>query len=886
MSEELYIIDGHAQIYRAFYAVESLRSPTGEPVNAIFQFTRMLLHLIKEKKPARIVAVFDAPGKNFRHELYPEYKANRKPAPEELKVQIPQIISIVKDFNIPVLSIEGVEADDVIGVLTKIAQQNGLNSTIVSADKDLAQLLNDKVRIFDPKKNTLTTAADFYDENGFEPDKLVDLMGLWGDTADNIPGVAGIGKKIGRELIQKYKSLENLLDRASEIKGKRGETLLKSREIALLSKELATIKLDIPLDFDIEKTKFSEPDYTALRNKFIEYGFKVLLSELDNQSPPPQEEREYRLIDTPEKFAAFLPELENAGHFALDTETTGIDPVRAELVGISVSFTEKTAFYLPFKGLPEEQVLTARELTALKPILENPQITKCGQNLKYDLIIFKRNGVDVQGVNFDTLIASSLLEGHIRGHDLDSLAARHLGIEKIPTKAIIGTGSKEITMDQAGTVTVCEYACEDADVTLRLEKLFRSRLKPEEERLLQDIELPLSRLLTQMQLEGIRVDGELLQKQSRELEIVLDSITTRIYEIAGKEFNISSTKQLSEIMFEDLGYPVIRKTKTGCSTDESVLTELAGQGYELPELLLEFRQYSKLKSTYLDALPKMINPETGRIHTTFSQTGTATGRLSSNNPNLQNIPIRSEKGRAIRAAFIPRDGWKMLAADYSQVELRMLAHFSEDIMLVQAFENNEDIHRVVAAEINGIELDAVTSEQRYAAKAVNFGIIYGQTAHGLSQTTGMPRFAAQQFIDSYFAQFPNIRDFIDSTIAQAHEDGGVRTMYGRFRALPELKASKKVDMQRGEREALNTLIQGSAADLIKIAMLRVNAAISAEGLEARMLLQIHDELVFEAAAADIPALERLVKREMEGAVKLNVPLKVEIGIGDNWLALK
>ncbi len=886
MSEDLYIIDGHAQIYRAFYAVEGLRSPTGEPVNAIFQFTRMLLHLIKEEKPARIVAVFDAPGKNFRHELYPEYKANRKPAPEELKVQIPQIISIVKDFNIPVLSIEGVEADDVIGVLTKLAEKDGLHSTIVSGDKDLAQLLNDNVRMFDPKKNTITTAADFYDENGFEPEKLIDLMGLWGDTADNIPGVAGIGKKIGRELIQKYKSLENLLDRASEIKGKRGETLLKSREIALLSKELATIKLDIPLDFDMDKTKFSEPDYQSLRNKFVEYGFKVLLSELDNQSPPPQEEREYRLIDTPEKFAALLPELENAGHFALDTETTGIDPVQAELVGISLSFTEKTAFYLPFKALPEEKVLTAKELAEIKPILENPKITKCGQNLKYDLIIFKRNGIEVRGVNFDTLIGSSLLEGHIRGHDLDSLAARHLGIEKIPTKAIIGSGSKEITMDQAGVDVVCEYACEDADVTLRLEKLFKNRLKPEEERLMQEIELPLSRLLTQLQLEGIRVDGELLQKQSSELEIVLESITTRIYEIAGKEFNIASTKQLSEIMFEDLGYPVIRKTKTGYSTDEAVLTELAGQGYELPELLLEYRQYSKLKSTYLDALPRMINPETGRIHTTFSQTGTATGRLSSNNPNLQNIPIRSEKGRAIRAAFIPRDGWKMLAADYSQVELRMLAHFSEDVMLVQAFENNEDIHRVVAAEINGIDIKDVTSEQRYAAKAVNFGIIYGQTAHGLSQTTGMPRFAAQQFIDSYFNQFPNIRDFINSTIAQAHEDGGVRTMYGRFRALPELKASKKVEMQRGEREALNTLIQGSAADLIKIAMLRVDAAIKAEGLDARMLLQIHDELVFEAAATDIPALEKLVKREMEGAVKLNVPLKVDIGIGDNWLALK
>ena len=886
MSDDLYIIDGHAQIYRAFYAVEGLRSPSGEPVNAIFQFTRMLLHLLKNKKPARIIAVFDAPGKNFRHELFPEYKANRKPAPEELKAQIPPILDIVRDFNIPVISIEGYEADDVIGVLTRIASTAGINSIIVSGDKDLAQLLNNRVQLFDPKKDKLTTAEDFYDENGFEPNKLPDLMGLWGDTADNIPGVAGIGKKIGRELIQKYKCLENLLDRAGEIKGKRGETLLKSRDIALLSKELATINLDIPLEFNPDTARLTTPDYSALRAKFIQYGFKILLSELDNQSPAPNEKRDYQLINTPEKFSALLTELKGITHFALDTETTGIDPMQAELVGVSLSFAERSAFYLPFKGKEDEQVLTTEDLQRLKVILENPKITKSGQNLKYDYIILQRNGIKVQGITFDTLIASSLLEGHIRGHDLDSLATRHLGLEKIPTKEIIGTGAKEITMDQAGIDRVSEYACEDADVTLRLEKIFRTRLKPEEEDLLNNIELPLSGILAEMQMIGIRVDGSLLQTQSKELDIVLRSITERIYEIAGREFNIASPKQLSKIMFDELGYPALKKTKTGHSTNEAVLRELAAQGYELPEQLLEYRQYSKLQNTYLDALPKMINPETGRIHTTFSQTGTATGRLSSSNPNLQNIPVRSEKGRAIRAAFIPREGWKMLAADYSQVELRMLAHFSEDTVLTHAFKENEDIHRVVAAEINNVALNDVTSEQRYAAKAVNFGIIYGQTAHGLSQTTNLNRFAAQQFIDSYFTQFPNIKDFIQETIRQAHEDKGIRTMYGRFRALPELSASKKVERERGEREALNTLIQGSAADLIKIAMLKVAAAISREKLRAHMLLQIHDELVFESHPADIPALEKLVRREMEEAIKLNVPLKVDIGIGDNWLGLK
>lgn len=886
MSQDIYIIDGHAQIYRAFYAVEGLRSPTGEPVNAIFQFTRMLMHLIKEQNPTRIIAVFDAPGKNFRHEIFPEYKANRKPAPEELKVQIPQVIELVREFNIPVLSIEGYEADDIIGVVTKLATKAGLNSTIVSGDKDLAQLLNNNVRLFDPKKNQYTTESDFYDENGFPPEKLTDLMGLWGDTADNIPGVAGIGKKIGRELIQKYKTLENLLDRASEIKGKRGETLLKSKEIALLSKELATLKLDANVDIDLDDTKLKEPNYSVLRGKFVEYGFKILLNELEHQSPAPKETRDYQLINTPEKFAAFLPELKNTDHFSLDTETTGLDPMQAKLVGISLSFAEKSAFYLPFMGLESESVLTDSELNKLKPILEAPTITKSGQNLKYDTIILKRNGIEVNGVNFDTLIGSSLIEGHIRGHDLDSLASRHLGIEKIPTKEIIGTASKEITMDKAGMEKVAEYACEDADVTLRLEKIFKDRLNNEEKKLLAEIELPLSKVLTKMQLKGIRVNGELLKSQSKELDMVLDTITTRIFEIAGKEFNIASPKQLSAIMFDELEYPPIKKTKTGYSTDESVLKELANQGFELPELLLEYRQYSKLKSTYLDALPKMINPETGRIHTTFSQTTTTTGRLSSSNPNLQNIPIRSEKGRAIRAAFIPEEGWQMLAADYSQVELRMLAHFSEDIVLTKAFKNNEDIHKVVASEINDIPLDEVTSEQRYAAKAINFGIIYGQTAHGLSQTTGMTRFAAQQFIDSYFQQFPNIKDFIESTIAQAHIDGGIRTMHGRFRSLPELSASKRVDKERGEREALNTLIQGSAAELIKIAMLNVDSALQSEGLKANMLLQIHDELVFESHPDDLNKLEALVRREMEGAMSLNIPLKVDIGTGSNWLALK
>ena len=886
MVNNLYIIDGHAQIYRAFYALEGLRSPTGEPVNAIFQFTRMLMHLLREQNPDSVIAVFDAPGKNFRHKLYPEYKANRKPAPEELKSQINPIIEIVKDFNIPVISIAGYEADDIIGALSVQAATAKIPTTIVSGDKDLAQLLNSQIRLYDPRKNIFTTENDFIEENGFPPEKLTDLMGLWGDTADNIPGVTGIGKKIGRNLIQKYKTLEELLERASEIKGKRGETLLKSKDIAMLSKKLATIDCNTETDIDLSTLKPPLPDAQALREKFQKYGFKALLNELDHDNPPPQEDRDYQLINTKEKFSALLAKLENTKHISLDTETTGLDPMSAELVGISLSMEEKSAFYLPFKGKEDEQILSSTELNQLKPFLESDQISKSGQNIKYDLLILRRNGIKVKNIIFDTLIASSLLESYIRGHDLDSLAGRHLGIEKVPTKEIIGTGSKEITMDQAGIEKVCNYACEDADITLRLEKIFSERLNKDEKILLTEIELPLAKILENMQFTGICVNADLLKKQSEELAMILESITARIYEIAEKEFNIASPKQLGKIMFEDLGYPVIKKTKTGFSTDEGVLKELAERGYELPGLLLEYRQYSKLKNTYLDALPKMVNHKTGRIHTTFSQTTTATGRLSSNNPNLQNIPIRSERGKAIRAAFIPQKDWVMLAADYSQVELRMLAHLSQDRVLMEAFHNNEDIHSVVAAAINNLELNQVTSEQRYAAKAINFGIIYGQTAHGLSRTTGISRYEAQQFIDSYFQQFPDIKSFIEATITKAHELNGIHTMFKRWRLIPELKSSKKVERERGEREAVNTLIQGSAAELIKKAMLGVSKKIQETNIAANMLLQIHDELVFEVSQDNLEDLRKIVKTEMESALSLNIPLKVDIGTGKNWLELK
>lgn len=886
MAKTLYLIDGHAQIYRAFYAVEGLAAPDGRPSGAIFQFTRMLIHLIRDQKPDYLAAVFDSPGKTFRHEMFKEYKAHRKPTPPELTQQIAPIQEIVRHYRIPVFAREGFEADDIIGSLAKRAQDTGVEVVIVSGDKDLGQILGPHVRLYDPKKNHFTTAEEFTQENGFPPEKLPDLMGLWGDAADNIPGIEGIGQKIGRELICKYGTLEDLLDRAGEIKGKRGEALLKGRDIALLSKKLATIDTEMAVDLDFERLRLQTPDIPALREIFEDYGFRNLLKEIEHDTPAPHRERDYQIIDTPEKFDAFMKALKDVAHFAVDTETTSEDPMLAELVGISISWGAHSAFYLPFKGPEGEATLNIKELEWLRPVLEDGSVTKVGQNAKYDAIVLGRAGIKLNGVVFDTMIASSLTATHLRGNDLDTLAQRYLGMTKIPTKEIIGSGQKQITMAQAPVQKVGEYACEDADATFQLEGALRQKMGDDELRLMQEIELPLSRVLQRMQETGIRLDAQILGRQSLELEKLLDLLTAQIYQLAGREFNIASPQQLQEIFFRDMGLPVIRKTKTGASTDEGVLTELAAMGHELPQRVLEYRQYAKLKNTYIDALPRMLHPKTGRIHTTFSQTTTATGRLSSSNPNLQNIPVRTEKGRAIRAAFIPEAGWRLLAADYSQVELRMLAHFSGDPVLCRAFAEGRDIHKVAAANIHGVLEEEVTPEQRYAAKAVNFGIIYGQTAHGLSQTTDMNRNEAQLFIDTYFEEFPRVKDFIQETIERAHELGGMRTMLGRWREIPELKSSKKQLQERAEREAVNTLIQGSAADLIKLAMISLHESIEARRLRARMLLQIHDELVFEAPAEEIDGLADLVRTQMEGALTLNVPLKVDMGCGLNWLEVK
>lgn len=887
MDQTVYLIDGHAQLYRAFYAVEGLRSPDGKPTGAVFGFTRMIQDIIKKHNPDAIVAVFDSPGPTFRHEMYAEYKANRKPTPPELVSQIPDVHEIVTAYKIPLYTLPGFEADDLLGTFSLQAVNAGWQVVIVSGDKDCAQLLTRGVRIFDPQKNVFTDYDGFINEKGIPPEKLTDLMGLWGDTADNIPGVPGIGEKIGLQLIQQYGSLDNLLDHSDEIKGKRGEVLRANRDQALLSRTLAVINTNAPIQIDLVAARSAEPNVAKLRELFKTFGFTSLMRQLDEVEQRPPESVDYRLVDSEEKFESFLTELAVQSFVAIDTETTALDPMKSQLVGISVSWKAGEGYYLPFMGPPGEDVLPASALGRLKRILENPKPAKTGHNIKFDDLVLRRCGIRIAGVEFDSLIASSLTGGHLMEHGLKTLAERHYHVAMTQIDELIGSGKNQLTMDSVPVETVSPYAAADADISFRLAGTLGNVLEEQgNAALFRDVELPLSRVLTDMQETGILIDCGLLAEQSAELSGMLDNLTKEIHDLAGHEFNVASPKQLAKVLFEEMGFPVTRKTTTGPSTDESALQQLANlHNSEIAGRVLEYRMYAKLKNTYLDALPDMVNPQTRRLHTTFSQTRTATGRLASSEPNLQNIPVRSERGRAVRAAFIPEPGWKLLSADYSQIELRFLAHFSEDKALLDAFAAGQDIHLVVAAEVNGIKPDMVTKDQRSAAKAVNFGIIYGQTAHGLAEGTGMSRFAAQHFIDRYYERFPRIGEWMGSAIEKARSEGGVSTILGRWREIPEIKSSNKAKVARGEREAINTIMQGSAADLIKVAMVNLSRRLR-ENFQARMLLQIHDELLFEAPPDEIPSLREMIHKEMEGALPLKVAITVDVGVGDNWLDAK
>jgi DNA polymerase I len=918
MAKKLYIIDGHAQIYAAFYAPmqQALTAPNGEPTKAVFVFTTILLKLLKEQQPDMVVMTLDSAGSTFRHEMYPAYKANRPPMPEELIGQIHRIEEILRAMHIPILRKDGFEADDIIGTLADMAAKKGHEVYICSKDKDLEQLIEEKVFVFDPRKGIVTDAEGLYAQKGIHPGQVIDILALMGDTSDNIPGVADVGPKTAQQWIQKYGSLAGLLEHQDEIKGKRGENLRAGLEQLKLSRKLVTINRAVPLEFDWNDFPLKSFDRQALEGVFGQLGFRKLIHQLDDLVPTatgsvsaegglfpadsaegggatqPMEavaiEANYQLVDTAEAFDEFLAELKKGKSFAVDTETTGTNPVAAELVGLSFSWQEGTGYYLPVKvPLGQPSLDRTETLGQLKPILEDPKIAKTGQNIKYDMVILRRAGIELAGMDFDTMVASYVLNSARTQHNMDSLAWDYLGHETIKLESLIGKGKNQLTFDMVDTQTAADYAAEDADITWRLRQFLEKQFTDDERRqLFRQVEMPLIEVLAEMEYNGVALDVPWLKKLSTKLTQRCEELVEEIHKEAGTVFNVDSPKQLGQVLFEQIGLKVVKKTKTGPSTDQEVLETLSWQ-HPVPKLMLEYRTLSKLKNTYVDKLPSMICVDTGRIHASFNQSITATGRLSSSNPNLQNIPIRTDLGQEIRRAFVAGDKDNViLAADYSQIELRLLAHFSRDEGLLQAFESGQDIHRFVAAQVFSVDLDEVDTAQRGKAKAVNFGIIYGQTPFGLSRGIGIPVEEARRFIDDYFERYPRIQEFMEKVIVQAKQEGYVKTILGRRRVLPEINSQTVNRRKLAERMAVNTVVQGSAADLIKVAMINLHRRIQSETLDMKMILQVHDELVFEVPQANAESYSEIVREEMAAAIKLDVPIIVDVNSGKNWLEAK
>ncbi len=921
MAETLYLIDGHAQIYRCYYApFRDLNAPSGEPTRATYVFCQMLFNLVKERNPTYLAMVMDAPGPTFRDEVFETYKANREPPPDDFAPQRDRILQIVEACGIPILTEPGFEADDVLATVAKKATQarSDLQVFLVSRDKDLEQLLGERVVLFDPGKNEVIDPDTLESKKGYRPEQAVEIQTLTGDSTDNIPGVKGVGPKTAVKLIEKFGSAERVLEHVDELKGKQKENILAFADQLSMTRRLVTLRDDAPVEFDLDTCRFEGFRRETLKPLFEELGFGRLIDQLADvavdadsgqgdktdaggnhtaglferdvavAAPPAGD---YAAVDSVAKLKALAKELRKAKRFAFDTETTSLQPVEAELVGISFSWEAGKARYVPIQGTDGATVPLEGVGRILGPVLASKKIAKCAHNLKYDASVLRTAGIELRGADFDTLIASFVLDSSRRSHSLDALAAELFGHTKIPTTDLIGKGKGQIGMDQVPIPHITHYACEDADFTWRLYQRFRKELSAAPEalqRLFTDLEMPLVEVLAEMEYTGVALDKDLLAGMSRMMDEKLRELTGRIHELAGHPFNIDSTKQLAEVLFDEMGLPVVRKTKTSRSTDAATLTELIMQhDAEIARLVLQYRELSKLKGTYVDALPDLVSPKTGRIHTSFHQTAAITGRLSSSDPNLQNIPIRTDIGRQIRRAFVPGErGHVLITADYSQVELRLVAHFSEDENLRKAFAEDQDIHRFVAAQVAGVELSEVTSEQRSRAKAVNFGIIYGQGAFGLSRQTGMSVGEARSFIDMYFMRYHGVRAFIDRCIAQAKKHGYVETILGRRRAIPDIDARSKPARAAAERLAVNTVVQGSAADLIKRAMIGIHRRIRDEARPNRMLIQVHDELVFEVPEPAVEGEIDMVRHEMETALKLDVPLRVDIACGENWLESK
>jgi len=887
--EKIYIIDGSSYFFRAFYAIQRLSTSKGFPTNAIFGFINMLLKVLEVEKPKHLAIAFDTAKPSFRKEVYKDYKANREAPPEDLIVQIPHILRSVDCFGIKRLEKEGFEADDIIGTLAKRAEKEGYSVEIITCDKDLMQLVTDDVTIYDTMKDKRYDLQGVKEKFGVGAHQVVDFLGLMGDASDNIPGVSGVGEKTAADLLNQFDSMEGIYKNLDKIKQeKRRETLKAEKEMAFLSRELATVKCDVPIQFDWEELTYKGPRMADLKALLEEMEFQNLMKRFDFKTDDAKFKKgHYKTIDTKKELENLIEACEKASLVAIDTETTSLSPHSARLVGISVSYADTKAAYIPLGhcpvGAPETLVIGQLDndwvREKLRPLLEEPQIKKVGQNLKYDIQILRKWGVEVKGVVGDTLLESYLLDPE-QAHNLDALALRHLGHQNISYEEVTGKGKSQISFAEVSIEKATEYSAEDADVTYRLYHLLNPMLKEAGlNKLYEKTEVPLVEVLADMEFTGISVDKKRLIEMDEALTEDISAVEDKIFEMAGGAFNINSPKQLSQVLFEKLDLPVIRKTKTGVSTDESVLQELS-KSHEICQWILKYREFNKLKSTYVQGLLEQIHPETHRIHTSFNQTVTATGRLSSSNPNLQNIPTIEDKRYDVRAAFIAGPGKRLLSADYSQVELRILADMSEDHELMRAFKHNEDVHEHTARLI--FKTKSVSSEQRKVAKTINFGVVYGQTPYGLSQTLKISPGEAKAFIDAYFETYSGVKSFLQSLIEEARKNGFVTTRLGRRRFIPEINSQNRMRREMAERTAINTPIQGSAADMIKLAMLSTYQHLKKEHLKSKILLQVHDELVLEVPENEEGLAQKILKSEMEGAMPLKVPLRVDMGWGKNW----
>ncbi len=891
MSEvkSLVLIDGSSYLYRAFYALPGLTAPSGQPTGAIYGVLMMLHKLIKDERPNLLGIVFDAPGKTFRHELFPEYKANRARTPEDLIIQIEPLLAAIENLGLPLIRVNGVEADDVIGTLAKEAEQRGMNTLIATSDKDFTQLVSDKITLLDTMKNRLTDRSGVIEKFGLPPEQIIDFLTLSGDASDNIPGVPTVGPKTAVKWLQQYSSLAGVIEHAEEISGKVGEALRESIPRLNLYQQLATIDCSLELDRTVDDLVIRESKDDELFAQFKNLGLHALIKQFNIEEPITTIRRDtvYQGILTKKEFEALLDRLSRAEVTAIDTETTSLNYMQAEIVGISVAIVSNEAYYIPlmheYDGVPN-QLDREYVLQKLKPWLEDKEAKKIGHNLKYDSHIFANHGIELNGTDFDSMLESYVLNSTATRHNLNAVAKRYLNLDTTSYEDVAGKGAKQIGFNQVSLEDAIHYAAEDADVSFQLHQTLHPKLMEINSlaKLYTDIEAPLLKVLQTIERNGVLIDESMLQKQSDQFAITLKELESKAYSLAGAEFNLNSPKQLQEILYNKLSLPILKKTPKGQpSTAESVLQRLA-EDFPIVQTILNYRTTAKLKTTYTDKLPLMVNQDTGRVHTSYHQAVTATGRLSSSDPNLQNIPIRTVEGRRIRQAFIAPKGFQILAADYSQIELRIMAHNSQDPGLLDAFQAGLDIHQATAAEIFAVDLQSVSAEQRRSAKAINFGLIYGMSAFGLTRQLGITRGDAQEYIELYFARYPKVKEYMDAIRNQARESGFVETVFGRRLYLPDIDSRNYQRRQYAERSAINAPMQGTAADIIKKAMIDLEQRLVAESINAKIIMQVHDELVLEVEDSSVGAVSEFVTEAMGKAADLDVALKVDLGVGENW----